>query len=141
MCRTCSGTFRDVTTVDVTTGSVGESTAASRKASAQLNSTNRSFAARASRTIVRGIASARARAAGLQCTISSSRSTKSPSEKSVTIRASSTSWITVLSPGSIWITSAAARPSPTATDRTAIESTVPRNRPESAAATASTPPP
>ena len=43
--RICAGTRCAVTTVEVTTGSVGESTAPSRNASAQLRSGNSSFAA------------------------------------------------------------------------------------------------
>ena len=55
-----------MTTAEVTTGSVADSTAASRNASAQLNSGNSAFPASASSAIVIGIAITSARATGLQ---------------------------------------------------------------------------
>ena len=47
MWRTEAGTMREVTTAEVTTGSVGESTAPSRNASAQLSSGKSALAASA----------------------------------------------------------------------------------------------
>jgi hypothetical protein len=61
-----AGTRCEVTTAEVTTGSVAESTEPSRKASAQLSSGNSSFAASASRARVSGIAITSARTGGLQ---------------------------------------------------------------------------
>ncbi len=55
VCRTDSGTPRDLTTAEVTTGSVGESTAPSRKASAQLSSENSTLAQRARNRSVSGM--------------------------------------------------------------------------------------
>ena len=89
VCRTDSGTPRVLTTAEVTTGSVGESTAPRRKASAQLNSGKRPLAQRARNSSVSGIATSSARTGGLQWTLSRSRSTSSPSENRVTINASS----------------------------------------------------
>ena len=59
--------MREVTTAEVTTGSVGESTAASSSASAQLRSGKSALAASPSSAIVIGIAITSARATGLQC--------------------------------------------------------------------------
>jgi hypothetical protein len=87
-----------------------------------------------------GIATTIARAAGPQCMVSSSRSTKRPSENSVNTSAISTSSITVWSLGSTLTTSVAARPMPSPTDSTEIDSTVPRITPESAAAVVSSAP-
>ncbi len=81
-----------------------------------------------------------ARTTGPQCTTSSSRSTKSPSENRVTISASRKRWTTVVSDPSTWIAPASARISPAATESTEIDSTVPRIRPDNAAATASNAP-
>ncbi len=80
-----------MTTAEVTTGSVGASTAPSRKASAQLSEPKSALATRASSTIVIGIAITSERATGLQWRRSSSRSTNIPSEKRVRISANSTS--------------------------------------------------
>ena len=89
-----------------------------------------------------GIASAAAREPrGLQCTLSRSRSTKSPSENSVTISASSISWMTASSSALTSITPVPASRRPATTPSTEIDSTVPRKSPESAAAAASSPPP
>src|SRR3954447_4048862 len=139
-CRTEAGTRCDVTTDEVTTGSVAANTEPSRKASGQLSDEKSSFAASASRTRVSGIAMISARATGPQWTTSISRSTNSPSESSVTISASSKRWTTAVSPAYTWIASTSARTSPAVTESTAIESTVPRMSPESAAAIASRPP-
>ena len=87
-----------------------------------------------------GIATTIALVTGPQWTRSSSRSTNSPSENRVRIRAIS---ITSVTPGEVALTVTApvsARPMPSATDRTEIERTVPRIRPESAAAMASSTP-
>ena len=64
--RIVAGTRCEVTTAEVTTGSVAERTEPSRNASAQLSSENSPFAARASRTRVIGIARTSARTGGLQ---------------------------------------------------------------------------
>ncbi len=89
--RTSAGTSLEVTTDEVTTGSVAVSTAPSRNASAQVRSPNSSFAPSASSTRVIGIANTSARAGGPQWRPSSSRSTSSPSETRVRISASSIS--------------------------------------------------
>ena len=136
-CLTDAGTRCEVTTADVSTGSVADRIAPRRNASAQLNSEKSSLAASANSARVSGIAISSARTTGPQCTTSSSRSTNSPSENSVTIRASRKRWTTALSEPSTWIAPASARISPEVTERTAIESTVPRISPESAAASAS----
>src|SRR6476620_1963076 len=138
--RTLLGTRREVTTAEVTTGSVGERTAARRNASAQPRSGKSAFAASASRPIVIGIAITSARAVGPQWLRSSSRSTSIPSEKRVRISASSTSSTTTSSVASTSTTPAAARPKPSATERTEAESTVPFITPERAATIASRPP-
>ena len=140
MWRIVSGTARDVTTEEVTTGSVAQRTAPSRKASAQARSPNRSFAPTASRTSVIGIAITSARAGGPQWRASSSRSTSSPSETRVRIRASSISSTMPSSPTSTETTSSSASTIPSAIESTEAESTVPRIRPESAAVTASSAP-
>ena len=129
-----------MTTAEVTTGSVGESTAASRNASAQVRSGKSAFAASASSAIVIGIAITSARATGLQWRRNNSRSTNIPSEKRVRISASSIRVTIDWSVASTWTTSVAARPMPSATERTEAESTVPRINPDSAATTASSPP-
>ena len=84
-----------------------------------------------------GIARTIARVTGPQWTRRSSRSTNSPSENRVRISASSIRWTTAESVASTETTSVAARPIPSATESTEIESTVPRITPDSAAATAS----
>ena len=125
--------MREVTTAEVTTGSVGESTAASSSASAQLRSGKSALAASPSSAIVIGIAITSARATGLQCRRSSSRSTNIPSEKRVRISASSTSWTIDSDFGSMSTTPTAASSDPSATESTEAESTVPFITPESAA--------
>ncbi len=87
-----------------------------------------------------GIAIVSARATGLQCRLSSSRSTNIPSENRVRTRASSISSTIVPSLASTWTTPVAARTMPRVTESTEAESTVPFIRPESAATTASRPP-
>ena len=134
--RTEAGTRCEVTTAEVTTGSVAERTAPSRKASAQLSSENNNFAASARKASVSGIAITSARTTGPQWTTSSSRSTKRPSENRVTISARRKRWTTALSEPSMWMAPASARISPEATERTAIERTVPRISPDRAAASA-----
>ena len=131
-----AGTRWEVTTAEVTTGSVAQSTDPSRKASAQSSSEKSNFAASASNPRVRGMAITSARATGPQCITSSSLSTKSPSENSVTIRASRKRWTTAVSDPWTWIAPASARMNPVVTESTEIESTVPRMSPESAAAIA-----
>jgi hypothetical protein len=138
--RTDGGTRREVTTEEVTTGSVGARIAPSRKASAQLSSPKSSFAATPSSPIVIGIAITSERATGLQCRSRSSRSTYMPSEKSVTTKASSISSTTEGLRASALTTPADASPIPSATESTEAESTVPRITPESAATTASSAP-
>ena len=66
MWRIRSGTRFEVTTDEVTTGSVAQSTAPSRKASAQVRSGKSSFAPSASSARVIGIAITSARAGGPQ---------------------------------------------------------------------------
>src|SRR5215218_7781344 len=135
--RIAAGTRCAVTTVEVTTGSVGESTAPSRNASAQVSSSKRSFAASARTTSVIGIANTSARATGLQLRPSSSRSTTSPSEIRVRISASSIS--STIPASSTWIVtrSSCASTIPSRIESTDAESTVPRISPDSAATTAS----
>ena len=108
--RTRLGT-RWAVTADVTTGSVGVSTAASRNASAQPSSPNRAAAIRA-RSSVSGIAKTIARAGGPQCIARSSRSTIRPSANSVRINASSTRWNRSGSSGLTSTTSASPRTLP-----------------------------
>jgi hypothetical protein len=66
VCRTDGGTRRDVTITEVTTGSVGESTAASRNASAHVSPLITVWAASPSTPIVSGIAITIARTTGCQ---------------------------------------------------------------------------
>ena len=136
MCRTTPGTRRAVTTVEVTTGSVGASTAPSRKHSTQSSVGKSSLAPTAISPMVSGIAMISARAGGPQCLPSSSRSTTSPSENSVRISASSIACLTVSDPLSTDTTSTAASPTPAATASTDAFRMLPRNSPESAAAAA-----
>ena len=140
MWRTEAGTIREVTTAEVTTGSVGESTAASSSASAQLRSGKSALAASPSSTIVIGIAITSARATGLQWRRSSSRSTNIPSEKRVRISASSTSSTIDSLLASMSTTPTAASRIPSATESTEAESTVPFITPERAATKVSSPP-
>ena len=95
---------------------------------------------RASKPSVIGIARTIARVTGPQWTRRSSRSTNSPSENRVRISASSIRWTTAESVASTETTSVVARPIPSATESTEIDSTVPRITPDSAAATASSAP-
>ena len=89
--RTISGTRFELTTAEVTTGSVGARTAARRNASGQVSSVISVFAARAISPSVIGKAIRIARVTGPQCTTRSSRSTVSPSANSVRMSASSIS--------------------------------------------------
>ena len=81
-----------------------------------------------------------ARAGGPQCFPSSSRSTNSPSENSVRISASSIACLTVSEPLSTETVSSAAMPIPAATASTDAFRMLPRNRPDRAAAAATSAP-
>ena len=140
MWRTIAGTRWAVTTLEVTTGSVGVSTAASRNASAQLKLVNSVWPISARTPSVIGIATTIARVTGPQWRRSSSRSTKRPSEKRVRISAISITSTIPAEVASTETTSVSARMIPRATERTEIDRTVPRISPESAAATASSTP-
>ena len=88
VCRMMPGTRRAVTTVDVTTGSVGASTAPSRKHSAQSSVREERPWRERDQAMVTGIAMISARRRP-PVRSSSSRSTNSPSENRVRISASS----------------------------------------------------
>src|SRR4051794_40234245 len=137
VCLIRSGTCFAETTAELTTGSVAESTAPSRKASAQEKEGNRILAASARSARVAGIATTRARAGGPHCFNRSSRSTSKPSARRVTISASSISSTTVCDSGCTVTTSVAASTAPAVTERTEIDRTVPRTRPDRAAASRS----
>ena len=116
------------------------STAASRNASAQVRSGKIALPIKARSPSVIGIASTIARVTGPQWTRRSSLSTNSPSENRVRINANSIRSTIAGSRASTETTLVLARTIPSATESTEMESTVPRITPDSAAATANSPP-